>query len=70
MQSLNFRAALLSLLIFVVLLLVWQLATQARTTTAAPVVAMTPEQIEYARLMGKPVDAAPAAAKSGFPTPL
>lgn len=70
MQSLNFRAALLSLLILAVLLLVWQLATQARATAAAPVAAMTPEQIEYARLMGKPVDAAPAAAKSGFPTPL
>lgn len=70
MQSLNFRAALLSLLILAVLLLVWQLATQARATAAAPVAAMTAEQIEYARLMGKPVDAAPAAAKSGFPTPL
>ncbi len=70
MQSLNFRAALLSLLILAVLLLVWQLATQARATAAAPVAAMTPEQIEYAKLMGKPVDAAPVAAKSGFPTPL
>lgn len=70
MKSLNFRAALLSLLIFAVLLLVWQLATQARATAAAPVAAMTAEQIEYAKLMGKPVDAAPAAAKSGFPTPL
>ena len=70
MKSLNFRAALLSLLILAVLLLVWQMATLPRTTVAAPAAAMTPEQAEYAKLMGKPVDAAPAAAKSGFPTPL
>ena len=70
MKSLNVRAAILSLLILAVLLLVWQVATQTRTVAAAPTAAMTPEQIEYAKLMGKPVDAAPVAAKSGFPTPV
>jgi nitrate/nitrite transport system permease protein len=68
-RSLTFRAALLSLLLLGCLLGLWQLATQGSSTAAAPAAAMTPEQIEYAKLMGKPVDAAPATAKSGFPTP-
>ncbi|PZP34541.1 MAG: nitrate ABC transporter, permease protein [Roseateles depolymerans] len=69
MKTLNLRAAVLSLLILALLLLVWQLATQGSAPAAAPAAALTPEQIEYARLMGKPVDAAPAPSKSGFPTP-
>ena len=67
-KSLNFRAGLLSLLLLGCLLGVWHLATQGTTPVAQPAAAMTPEQIEYAQLMGKPVDAAPVAAKSGFPT--
>jgi len=67
--SLTFRAALLSLLLLGCLLGLWQLATQGSSASAAPAAALTPEQIEYAKLMGKPVDAAPATAKSGFPTP-
>ncbi|HEY1130440.1 MAG TPA: nitrate ABC transporter permease [Roseateles sp.] len=66
--SLNFRAGLLSLLLLGCLLGLWHLATFGTAPVAKPVAAMTPEQIEYAKLMGKPVDAAPAAAKSGFPT--
>ncbi|WP_431104316.1 nitrate ABC transporter permease [Roseateles noduli] len=79
MTSLNARAALLSLLMLGLMLGIWHLATMGTGTassagsTAAP--AMTAEQIEYARLMGKPVPAdaggsgaSPAAAKSGFPT--
>ena len=83
MTSLNARAALLSLLIFGLLLGIWHLATMSSgssssaTSAAAP--AMTPEQIEYAKLMGKPVPAeaggssggngaSPVATKSGFPT--
>jgi nitrate/nitrite transport system permease protein len=82
--SLNARAALLSLLLFGLMLGIWHLATMSTGTTAstsaaaAAVAAMTPEQIEYAKLMGKPVPtdagggdtstASTATAKSGFPT--
>jgi nitrate/nitrite transport system permease protein len=71
-RSLGFRAGLLSALILLVVLAIWHVATlsSAPVATAAP--ALTPEQIEYARLMGKdPATlASPAAApaKSGFPT--
>ncbi len=67
-KSLTFRAGLLSLLLLVCLLGLWHLATLGGGQAAAPTVAMTPEQIEYAKLMGKPIDATPVAAKSGFPT--
>ena len=76
--SLNARAALLSLLLLGLLLGIWHLATMssgaASSATAAAAPAMTAEQIEYARLMGKPVPAdasgcgSPVASKSGFPT--
>jgi nitrate/nitrite transport system permease protein len=62
------KATLLSLLILAVLLGIWHLATLPK---AAPVVTLTPEQIEYAKLMGKDPSAAPAAegdSRSGFPT--
>jgi nitrate/nitrite transport system permease protein len=63
------KSALLSLLILLLLLGIWHLATLG-SGTAAPAQAMTPEQIEYARLMGKDPGAAAggAPAKSGFPT--
>ena len=76
--SLRARSALLSILLLVLLLLVWHLATlQAPQPTAGATlaVALTPEQIEYAKLMGKDpaaVAGGNAAAtptqKSGFPT--
>ncbi len=68
------KAAMLSLLILAVLLGVWHLATLQPTAAVAPVVALTAEQIEYAKLMGKdPASLAANAAtgtsgKSGFPT--
>jgi nitrate/nitrite transport system permease protein len=70
-HSLNLRAGLLSLLILLVLLGVWHVATlspAAAPVAAAP--ALTPEQIEYAKLMGKDPAATAAAPsqKSGFPT--
>jgi nitrate/nitrite transport system permease protein len=58
----------------VLVLGVWHLATLQPAPAPAPAVALTPEQIEYAKLMGKdPADAAANAAtgtsgKSGFPT--
>jgi len=72
-RSLGFRGGLLSLLLLCLLLGVWHLATlsaPASAASAAPVLALTPEQIEYAKLMGKDPTAGAAApvAKSGFPT--
>jgi len=65
----GFRATLLSLLLLGLLLIAWQLATGKGAAPAA--VAMTPEQIEYAKLLGKDPtgDAGASAGKSGFPTP-
>ncbi|MFM2067427.1 MAG: hypothetical protein RLZZ584_2336, partial [Pseudomonadota bacterium] len=79
-SSLGLRAGLLSLLLLGVLLGIWQLATQqpsAVPQVAAAAVALTPEQIEYAKLMGKDPatlaggggGAATPTQKAGFPTP-
>ncbi len=77
-RSLGLRAGLLSVGILMLILAVWHLATLTPTpvASAAPAVALTPEQIEYAKLMGKDpatlgagAAAAPAPSqKSGFPT--
>ena len=67
------KAALLSLLILCLLLGIWHLATLQPTPVAAAGPALTAEQIEYAKLMGKdPASLAANAAtgssgKSGFP---
>jgi nitrate/nitrite transport system permease protein len=66
------RAALVSLLLLGLMLLVWHVATLSPTVAPAKPVAMTAEQIEYAKLMGKDPgtasEAAGAPQKSGFPT--
>ena len=63
------RSAALSLLILALILLVWHLATRGGAAPAAPKAAMTAEEIEYAKLLGKDVSGGGAgAAKSGFPT--
>jgi nitrate/nitrite transport system permease protein len=68
MQSPGLRSAALSLLLLALILLVWQLATAG--VAGGPKVSMTPEEIEYAKLLGKDVSGAGAdTAKSGFPTP-
>ena len=69
-KSLALRAGVLSLLLLMLLLGVWHLATLSSAPAAVVGPALTPEQIEYAKLMGKdPTAGAPAApAKSGFPT--
>ena len=65
MRNLGTRAAVVSLLMLVLLLGIWQLATQS-SAASADLSGMTPEQVEYMKLMGKD----PGAAKSdGFPTP-
>ena len=65
-KSLKVRAGLLSALILVLLIGVWYVAT-ARTGTGAVGAALTPEQIEYAQMMGQD---ASAGKTDGFPTPL
>lgn len=63
------KSALLSLLLLGLILAVWHLATMTTAAPSAPAQALTPEQIEYAKLMGKdPTGGAPAPSKSGFPT--
>ena len=64
--SLNLRAGLVSLLIFICFVGAWQLATTGPSIGGAST-GMTAEQIEYAKMMGKD----PGAAKStGFPPPI
>jgi nitrate/nitrite transport system permease protein len=71
LSSLNARAALLSLVLLLIVLGVWHAATLGPAGAPVPATpALTPEQIEYAKLMGKdPAASANATpAKSGFPT--
>jgi nitrate/nitrite transport system permease protein len=69
LRSPALRSAALSLLILVLILLVWHLATTGGAAPNAPKAAMTAEEIEYAKMLGKDVSGGGAdAAKSGFPT--
>jgi nitrate/nitrite transport system permease protein len=64
-KALNLKAALLSLLLFLVFLAVWQVATMP-TGGAVSQAGMSAEQIEYQKMLGKD----PGQVKSaGFPTP-
>ena len=66
MTSLNLKAGLVSLLIFLSILGIWFLATQSSNTTpAASTAGMTAEQIEYQKMMGKDVGSTKT---TGFPT--
>jgi nitrate/nitrite transport system permease protein len=64
-RSLNLRAGLLSALIFLLVLAIWYVAT-ASSAVVNSTAGMTPEQIEYAKMMGK--DVGTPAKSSGFPT--
>jgi nitrate/nitrite transport system permease protein len=68
-NHLNLRATLVSILIFVSFLALWHVSTLPATSGGpqATSAAMTPEQIEYAKLMGKSVEAPKKS--DGFPTP-
>ena len=67
-HSPRLRAALLSLCVLCVLVAIWQVATAPAAVVHR--VSMTPEQIEYAKLMGQPVSDQDADTKhDGFPTP-
>lgn len=70
--QLRLKAALLSLLMLLVLVGAWHIATAPRA--AAPAAAMSAEEAEYAALMGQAPAAASASAPAsdridGFPTP-
>ena len=66
-KHLNARAALVSLLMFLVFLGAWQLSATAPSVAGASKAGMTAEEIEYQKMMGKD----PGAVKStGFPQPL
>jgi nitrate/nitrite transport system permease protein len=60
------RSALLSVLILLLVLAMWHVGTLSTAGTAAPT--LTPEQTEYAKLMGKDPGQQGPSAKSGFPT--
>jgi nitrate/nitrite transport system permease protein len=62
---LGIKAAIVSLLLLVVVLLTWHTATLPRTTSAAT--SMTAAEAEYAKLMGK--NAESGTRTTGFPTP-
>jgi nitrate/nitrite transport system permease protein len=65
-KTLNFKATLVSVLLLLVFLAAWQLATLP-TGGAAPGSAVSAEQAEYLKMLGKD----PGTAKGGgFPTPL
>ena len=69
--GLNLKAALLSALLLLLLVGVWQLATLPAGGAAPAAQAMTAEEIEYAKLLGKdPGGESGGSAKAGFPTPL
>ena len=66
-KALSFNAALVSLLMFLLLVGVWQVATAPAGGTSAAA-GMTAEQIEYQKMLGK--DPTQGQVKSsGFPTP-
>ncbi|RTD96445.1 MULTISPECIES: nitrate ABC transporter permease [Variovorax] len=66
-KALSFKAALVSLLMFLLLVGVWQVATAPAGGTSAAA-GMTAEQIEYQKMLGK--DPTQGQVKSsGFPTP-
>ena len=72
-SSMRFKSSLLSLMLLAVLLAVWQIATQPRQVVPVTV-SLTPEQIEYQKMLGKDPAASTASAESGkgagFPTPM
>jgi nitrate/nitrite transport system permease protein len=72
-QSLKLKASLLSVLMLALLLSIWHIATHQRQVLPVAAPALTAEQIEYQKMLGKDPTAsaaAPQGAKAtGFPTP-
>ena len=73
-QSLKFKSSLLSVLLLAVMLVVWQIATQPQLAAPAAAVTLTPEQIEYQKMLGKDPASSSGASEgakaAGFPTPV
>lgn len=71
-KSLNFKSTLMSVLIFGLMLLVWQLATHSPAPKAVAASTLTAEQIEYQKMLGKDptAEAGGNAKEAGFPTPM
>jgi nitrate/nitrite transport system permease protein len=69
--SLRLKSSLLSLLLLGALMMAWHIATQPRQALPTSATTLTPEQIEYQKMLGKdPAVAGASSAKSaGFPTP-
>ncbi|EYC49770.1 nitrate ABC transporter permease [Hylemonella gracilis str. Niagara R] len=71
-RSLGLRAALVSLLLFLLLLAVWHLATLPAASGAGAAITLTAEEIEYLKMMGKDPSAAAGGGgvkQGGFPPP-
>ena len=68
-RLLSLKAALLSALIFLLVMAVWHVATLPGAGAASTAPKLTAEQLEYAKLMGKdPAQSSTLSEKSGFPT--
>jgi nitrate/nitrite transport system permease protein len=64
-RSLGFRAGVVSALILLLVLAIWYAATAPMGAVGGGAAGLTPEQIEYAKMMGKEVGSAKS---GGFPT--
>jgi len=64
-RSLGFRAGVVSALILLLVLAIWYAATAPTVAAGGGASGLTPEQIEYAKMMGKEVGTAKS---GGFPT--
>jgi len=67
MYSVQLKAKVLSLFIFVIFIGIWYVSTINTSTNSAPQTNLTQEQIEYQKLMGKDVGVQKT---TGFPSPI
>ena len=67
MYSVQLKAKVLSLFIFVIFIGIWYVSTINTSTNSAPPSNLTQEQIEYQKLMGKDVGVQKT---TGFPSPI
>ena len=65
-KTLGFRAGIVSALLLVIFIGIWQAATMSSGSAAGNTSGLTAEQIEYQKMMGKDPESSKS---SGFPTP-